>query len=169
MTAPRSVPVPRREGAERTERRRTDEVWDVLRGIDDPEYPGISIVELGLVEAVRLDGGSVEVDLLPTFSGCPALPFIAEDIRAGVGELDGIDDVVVTFLTNPAWTPARISPAARRRIGRTFGVAVKVGAARPPCPYCGADELREQSLFGPVRCRSVHRCAACGEVVETIR
>lgn len=158
-------PTPR----DRAARHLVDAVWEVLRGIDDPEYPGISIVELGLVEAVRIVGSRVEVDLVPTFSGCPALEFIAEDVRAGLADTEGIDEVVVAFVTTPAWTPARITPTARRRIARGFGVAVKVGRNLPPCPNCGAAALREESLFGPVRCRSVHRCAACGEVVEMIR
>ena len=64
---------------------------------------------------------------------------------------------------------ARITPTARRRIARSFGVAVKISSASPDCPRCGADDLHEESLFGPVRCRSVYRCGACGEVVETIR
>ncbi len=150
-------------------RQRVEAVWDVLRGIDDPEYPGISIVELGLVEAVRVVGRRVEVDLVPTFSGCPALEFIAEDVRAGLADTEGIDEIVVAFVTTPAWTPARITPTARRRIARGFGVAVRVGPELPACPNCGEKALREESLFGPVRCRSVNRCTACGEVVETIR
>lgn len=154
---------------DRQDHRRMDAVWDALSGIDDPEYPGISIVELGLVAAVRRSGTTVEVDLVPTFSGCPALEFIAEDVRSALAELDGIDHVAVTFVTTPAWTPERITPAARRRIGRSFGVAVKVDAAVPPCPNCGAEQLQEEAMFGPVRCRSVYRCGGCGEVVETIR
>lgn len=144
-------------------------MWDVLHGVDDPEYPGISIVELGLVEAVRVIGTRAEIDLVPTFSGCPALEMIADDVRAGLADVEGVDDVVVTFVTTPAWTSDRITPTARRRIARSFGVAVKVGPSLPSCPNCGVGELREQSLFGPVRCRSVHRCLACGEIVETIR
>jgi len=148
-----------------------NEVRRVLGTVDDPEYPGVSIVELGLVEDVRVaEGGArVEVNLVPTFSGCPALAFIAEDVRGAVLGVDGVSDVVVTFVATPAWTPARIAPSARQRIGADFGVAVQLGATPPACPRCGAPDLIEQSLFGPVRCRSVQRCASCGEVVETIR
>jgi ring-1,2-phenylacetyl-CoA epoxidase subunit PaaD len=130
----------------------------------------VSIVELGLVEDVRVDAGRVEVDLIPTFSGCPALAFIAADVRRVLGALDGVDDVAVAFVASPAWTPERISPSARRRIAADLGVGVQLGTKPTPCPRCGAPSaLREQSLFGPLRCRSVHRCAACGEVVELIR
>ncbi len=146
-----------------------NEVWAALASVDDPEYPGVSIVELGLVEDVRVIDQRVEVDLVPTFSGCPALTFIAADVRSAVGALDNIDDVVVTFVAEPAWTPERIAPAARQRIAAGFGVGVQVGVKPVACPQCGQPALREQSLFGPVRCRSVHQCTACGEVVELIR
>lgn len=144
-------------------------VLRALATVDDPEYPGVSIVELGLVEAVRVVDGRVEVDLVPTFSGCPALAFIAADVRTAVGALVGVDDIEVRFVAEPPWTPERITPAARRRIADSFGVGVQVGAKPVACPRCGAAALREQSLFGPVRCRSVHRCGGCGEVVELIR
>lgn len=146
-------------------------VFDALRSVDDPEYPGISIVDLGLVEAVRLDddGRQVEVDLIPTFSGCPALGFIADDVRAALAGLDGVEEVTVTFVAQPAWTPERIAPAARPRLAGEFGVGVQLGVKPPPCPHCGRDALALDSLFGPTRCRSVHRCRSCGEVVELIR
>ncbi len=63
-------------------------VLDALATVDDPEYPGVSIVDLGLVERVEVSGRSVEVDLVPTFSGCPALEMIATDVAATVGALD---------------------------------------------------------------------------------
>ena len=91
-------------------------VLDALAEVDDPEYPGVSIVDLGLVERVEISGRSVEVDLVPTFSGCPALEMIATDVAATVGALDGVDDVRVRFVRTPAWTPARISAAARDRL-----------------------------------------------------
>ena len=166
----RTVRSALRDRPDRADPNVRDDVAAALRTVDDPEYPGISIVELGLVEDVRvLDGGRVEVDLVPTFSGCPALAFIAGDVERAVGALDAVADVGVAFVASPAWTPARIAPSARERIGADFGVAVQLGPAPPACPRCGARALVEESLFGPVRCRSVHRCQACGEIVETIR
>ena len=81
-----------------------DAVLAALRSVDDPEYPGVSIVELGLVEAVRVmdDGRRLEIDLIPTFSGCPALGFIADDVRAALGRLDPtairVDDLCQTHM-----------------------------------------------------------------------
>ena len=143
-------------------------VLDALAEVDDPEYPGVSIVDLGLVERVEISGRSVEVDLVPTFSGCPALEMIATDVAATVGALDSVDDVRVRFVRTPAWTPERISAGARDRLASRFGVAVSVGTDRICCPRCGGDTV-EASLFGPVRCRSIRRCTSCGEIVETVR
>jgi len=140
-----------------------------LAGVDDPEYPGVSIVELGLLEAVRVDGPRVEVDLVPTFSGCPALAFIAADAEAAVRAVDGVDDVTVRFVSTPVWGPERIAPGARVRIAADFAVAVAVPGRPTSCPVCGAAALVEESMFGPVRCRSIRRCRACGERIETIR
>lgn len=163
-SAPGSPPV-------RAESDLQHDVLDALRTIDDPEYPGVSIVDLGLLEAVRVDeaAGRVEIDLVPTFSGCPALDFIADDVRAAVGALPGVDDLEVRFLAAPAWTPARITASARDRLAGGFGVGVQLGDRPPPCPHCGTGALALDSMFGPTRCRSVHRCRSCGEVVELIR
>ena len=93
---------------------------------------------------------------------------IAADVGGALGALDGVDDVTVRFVATPAWTPARISAAARERLAERFGVAVSVGARPISCPQCGGGTT-EESVFGPVRCRSIRRCAACGEIVETVR
>lgn len=140
-----------------------------LRGVDDPEYPGVSIVDLGLVAAVRIDGRRVEVDLIPTFSGCPALSMIAADVEAALARLESVDDVEVRFVATPVWSPERISPAARRTIAERLTVAVESIGRPTTCPHCHATALVEESMFGPVRCRSIHRCRACGERVEVIR
>jgi ring-1,2-phenylacetyl-CoA epoxidase subunit PaaD len=144
-------------------------VWGALRAVDDPEYPGVSIVDLGLVEAVRIERGRVEVDLVPTFSGCPALEMIAADVRGAVAAIDGIEAVDVRFVPTPAWTPERITPAGRAAIAREFSVAVEAPSRPAECPRCGVAALVEESMFGPVRCRSIHVCRACGERIEVIR
>lgn len=145
------------------------DVVDVLLGVDDPEYPGVSIVDLGLVEAVRAsEDGHVEVDLIPTFLGCPALEFIATDVRRALQHA-GFLQPVVRFVDRPVWTTSRITVAGRRQLASEFTVAVRVGRSAPPCPHCGTMALAETSLFGSMRCRSISECQACGERVETVR
>ena len=139
-----------------------------LKVVDDPEYPGISIVDLGLVERVEADGGVVRVGLIPTFSGCPALGIIADDVQAQVGAVPGVECVDVTWLRAPAWTVERVSAAARSALADSFTVAVKIGRSEPACPRCGA-VTAPQSMFGPSRCRSVSTCLSCHETVEVLR
>ena len=147
---------------------RETEVIDVLRTVDDPEYPGVSVVDMGMIGAVELAGRRVAVELITTFSGCPALSVISSEIAAAVGELDGITEVEVRRSAD-TWDTSRLSSHARAVMARDFTVAVAVPGKRAECPRCGAAALVEQSPFGPARCRSVHRCTACNEVVEVLR
>ena len=144
------------------------EVIDALRSVDDPEYPGVSVVDMGMIGAVSLSGGRANVELITTFSGCPAREIISADIAAAVGALEGITDVEVVR-SNRGWDTSRLSEHARSVMARDFTVAVAAPGRPAECPRCGAAALVEQSPFGPARCRSVNRCPACQEVVEVLR
>ncbi|MEM7324599.1 MAG: iron-sulfur cluster assembly protein [Actinomycetota bacterium] len=137
--------------------------------VDDPEYPGLSIVDLGLLEWCEVTGdGRVSIGLVPTFSGCPALGMIAEDVRVAVSAVPAISNVEVRWLTSPVWSTDRVSERGRAALADQFTVAVEIGAGRPTCPRCG-NHLSPRSMFGPSRCRSVSRCTACSETVEVMR
>lgn len=145
------------------------DVHRAVASVDDPEYPGVSIVDLGLLETLDSDGdGSVRIGLIPTFSGCPALAMIAAEVQSAVAAVPGVCSVTVEWLRSPAWSTSRVSEAARGSLAQDFGVAVQVGRATPSCPRC-ASATFQQSLFGPSRCRSLHRCKSCGETVEVLR
>lgn len=153
------------------------EVIAAVNSVDDPEYPGLSIADLGLVEAIDITkaeapdesgGMMVSVGLVPTFSGCPALSVIAADVTNAVMAVDGVDDVTVRWLADPVWTTERVSPAGLAALADDFTVAVEIGATTPTCPRCGSP-LIQTSMFGPSRCRAVARCAACSETVEVMR
>jgi ring-1,2-phenylacetyl-CoA epoxidase subunit PaaD len=154
-----------------------DDVLDVLQGIDDPEMP-ISIVDLGIVEKVELHpappaGTRVCVEVIPTFVGCPALPVIEDEIRRRVAALPGVAAVEVRFIHAPAWSVDRITPAGRealRRFGLTVPQAAEGGADPPPsCPYCGSASVRQESAFGPTRCRTIWYCEACRNPFEHLK
>ena len=140
--------------------------------VDDPEYPGISIVDLGLLESsAGQPNGDVGVGLGPTVSGCPALAMIAADVRQAVAAVDdmaGPQTVDVRWLVSPAWTIDRVTDYARQAMAREVTVAIRIGRDPVPCPRCGADTT-EDSMFGPSRCRAVHVCRSCTEVVEVMR
>ncbi len=145
-----------------------ESVRRAVTSVEDPEYPGLSIADLGLLESIEVEDGCCAIGLVPTFSGCPALHMIRHDVEVAVGAVAGISDVRVDFLTSPAWTPERISDAGRAHLADTMTVAVQIGHSSPTCPRCDTETV-EQSLFGPTRCRSVHRCPSCDEIVEVIR
>lgn len=147
-------------------------VHSAVASVDDPEYPGISIVELGLLETLEVKtDGTVVVGLIPTFSGCPALAMIADEIRSAVGAVAGIggaQHVEVRWLNAPVWTTERITKSARDAIARDFTVGVHINGGPVACPQCGS-ATNENSMFGSSRCRAIHFCSSCTEVVEVIR
>jgi ring-1,2-phenylacetyl-CoA epoxidase subunit PaaD len=164
-----------------------ERVWDVLRTIPDPEMP-ISIVDLGIVEAVEAHEGVVQVTVLPTFVGCPALGMIEDDIKSKVGAVEGVDEVGVRFVFDPPWSTDRITEVGRAELA-AHGVTVPEGggklekagdvsAAGPAielrvsalaCPFCGSSETRLESPFGPTRCRMIYYCDSCRNTFEHMK
>lgn len=147
-----------------------DPLWHAVASavstVDDPEYPGVSIVDLGLLESIDVNAdGHVTVSLTPTFSGCPALGMIGDDVTKAVQAVGGVTTVQVEWLAAPVWSTDRISPLARWRLARELTVVV----ASSWCPVCGGDHLELVSDVGPARCRAVRRCTSCGEIVEQMR
>ena len=158
-----------------------DAIMDRLRPILDPEMP-ISIVDLGLIEAVRIetenDKTCVAVDVLPTFVGCPALDMIRSDIERSLEAMDDVDSVDVTFLHAPPWSVDRITEVGRASL-REHGVTVPqpgqdadkvtLQISAIPCPFCDSRSTRLESPFGPTRCRSVYYCPACKNTFEHMK
>ncbi len=153
------------------------DILDRLRTINDPEMP-INIVDLGIVERIELHpaqpgGIEIHVDILPTFVGCPALPVIENEIKQRLGELGDVAAVQVHITYSPPWSVDRITPAGREAL-RHFGVTVpEVGggdASQPPvCPFCGSSAVRQESAFGPTRCRMIWYCEACHHPFEHLK
>ena len=165
----------------------TEAIMDVLREIPDPEMP-ISIVELGLIEDIRVESNgeaaSVSIDILPTFVGCPALPMIENEIRTKVGAVEGVGDVSVQFIYDPLWSVDRISDEGRQSLaahGVTVpehgskldvpghGGKVELRTSAIACPFCGSNETRLDSQFGPTRCRMIYYCEACRNSFEHMK
>lgn len=149
-----------------------DDITDVLRQVFDPEYPGVSIVDLGLVERVDVldsDAGPVaHVGLIPTFSGCPALAMIKEDVESAVARLSGLP-CEVTWLPTPIWDRSRITELGRTQLADEFTVVLRGRDGSLRCPVCGSADVADQSLAGPTRCRSVAWCDDCRNPVEVMR
>ena len=146
----------------------TGDVLGALRAVHDPEYPDISIVDLGLVESVVAIDGQVTVGLIPTFSGCPALSMIAGDVRAAVQSIDHALVCQVEWLSSPVWEPARMSPTAQKQL-ESYTVVLRGRDGSLRCPVCGSFDVSEQSMAGPTRCRSIGWCDSCRNPVEVMR
>lgn len=158
-------------------------VWEALAGVRDPEIPPLSITDLGIVERVRVTADRLEVELLPTFSGCPALDVIREDATKAVRAAAGAREVAVNFVFSPPWTSDRITPQGREAL-RSYGLtppgegghrttfiplAAMGGAGDGPavtCPFCGSEDTMLESAFGPTLCRTTHFCRACRNPFE---
>jgi metal-sulfur cluster biosynthetic enzyme len=89
-----------------------DRIWLALHEVADPELP-VSLVDLGLVYAIRRDGGAVEVDLTFTATACPCMAFIREDIRERLDREPGVETVIIREVWDPPWTAERMTAAGR--------------------------------------------------------
>ena len=142
------------------------QVRAALAEIPDPELPVVSVVDLGMVERVVVEGGKIEVDLLPTFIGCPAL----ELIQSSVGErLAGFGvPVEVAFTRRVPWTSDRISAVGLDRLRRA-GIAPPVDLAQMRCPWCDSTRVVMDGAFGPTQCRSLYYCRDCRQPFEALK
>ena len=157
-----------------------DAIFAALEEVPDPEVPAISVVELGVVRDVEIDGSAITVTITPTYSGCPAMRMIEEEIVAAL-ERHGWPGARVRTVYAPAWTTDWMSDAAREKLraygiappGRTgaepFVVLRRRGAARVACPYCGSSDTALRSEFGSTACKAMHYCNACRQPFEEFK
>ena len=155
-----------------------EQVWAALGEIPDPEIPVISLVDLGVIRDVTVDGAQVHIELTPTFLGCPALDAMRRALEQSVAALGGVPDVLV--ITDDSWSTDSITPAGREKL-RAAGFAppaarevggpklVQLQAKGFRCPYCGSTETRLENLFGPTPCRSIRYCDACRQPFEQFK
>ncbi|MEI7784468.1 MAG: 1,2-phenylacetyl-CoA epoxidase subunit PaaD [Betaproteobacteria bacterium] len=159
-------------------------IWALLERVSDPEIPVISLLDLGVVRDVRWSGAAWQVVITPTYSGCPAMAQMADDIVA-VLAAEQVTVEVITQLA-PAWSTDWISPQGRQKL-RDYGIAppaalaASTSAAGGPaarvlrfmpragtapavaCPRCGSQETVETSHFGSTACKALYRCLSCRE------
>jgi ring-1,2-phenylacetyl-CoA epoxidase subunit PaaD len=140
----------------------TDQIWEWLDAVSDPEIPVISVVDLGIVRGVDWDKETLEVSVTPTYSGCPATSIIALDIETAL--LDrGIKDVRIKTQISPAWTTDWLSEKGRAKL-EDYGIAPPRAAGGPDrCPRCKSQALERISQFGSTPCKAQWRCTDCLE------
>ena len=159
-------------------------IWAALHDVHDPEIPTISVVDLGVVRTVQAEEGSVRVELLPTFVGCPAIEFMRSAVEERLREF--ADDVRVEISYAVPWTSERITPEGRRVLRESgFAPPAPSLAARPriagrelsilpslpvaECPYCGSRNTTLENAFGPTLCRAIYHCADCRQPFEQFK
>jgi ring-1,2-phenylacetyl-CoA epoxidase subunit PaaD len=153
-------------------------VWDALAEIPDPEIPVVSLVELGVVRDVGVEGSRVRVEFTPTFLGCPALETMKREMEARIAELGAEPEVEV--IVDDSWSTDRITPAGRAKL-RDAGFAppapreasapklVQLQSGVFRCPYCGSKDTRLENIFGPTPCRSLRYCESCRQPFEQFK
>lgn len=160
-------PSSRAQTGSRTRAPTVQDVRDALATVHDPEIPAVSIVDLGIVERADVTpGGRIEVELLPTFVGCPALDVIRESVQAALAPLGS--DPSVEFTWRVPWTSDRITETGRQRLA-AVGFAPPSDPADVRCPYCASEQVVMSSAFGPTQCRSLFYCRACRQPFEAFK
>ena len=154
-----------------TERR----LWDLAATVVDPEVPVLTIEDLGVLRAVRLEAGTAVVEITPTYSGCPAVEAIRSDIASALADAGYRSRVDVVLA--PAWTTDWMSDEGRRKL-EEYGIApprrrssdgtITLGLGIR-CPQCGSLHTRELSRFGSTSCKALWECRACGEPFDRFK
>ena len=157
-------------------------IWELLETVTDPEIPVVNLREMGILRAVRQGLQGLEVVITPTYSGCPAMGQMEDDVAEALARA-GVAARVITQLA-PAWSTDWMTPEGRNKL-RAYGIAPPVKssctaaggtrviafAARKglgqadnaPCPQCGSENTTEISHFGSTACKALYRCLSCME------
>jgi ring-1,2-phenylacetyl-CoA epoxidase subunit PaaD len=159
-----------------------DDIFAILDGVKDPEVPVLSVIELGVVRDVEMDGAhTVTVVVTPTYSGCPAMRVIEEDIVVAL-RAHGVEHARVRTTYAPAWTTDWLSEDAKRKL-EAYGIAppgpaptadddfvpLRRRADVVRCPYCRSGNTELRSEFGSTACKSIRFCNACQQPFEQFK
>jgi ring-1,2-phenylacetyl-CoA epoxidase subunit PaaD len=158
----------------------------IAAGVPDPELPMLTLADLGILRAVDYDAssGSVTVVITPTYSGCPAMREIGQDLTRRLAAA-GFSEVRVRTELSPPWTTEWITAAGRRKLTAAGIAPPRPAARRPPgtpvplslaprssgvaCPRCAGTETQESAAFGATACRALYRCLRCQEPFEYLK
>ena len=140
--------------------RSISKVWALLENIPDPEIPEISIVELGIVRSVSFDSNSINITITPTYSGCPALSYMKEEIIRHL-ELDGFTDYNIITSISPPWTTDWMTDKVK---GKLKKAGISPPSMNPVCPLCNSKKSEVISEFGSTACKALYRCTDCAEI-----
>jgi ring-1,2-phenylacetyl-CoA epoxidase subunit PaaD len=146
-------------------------IWELLEEVSDPEVPVLSVVDLGVARQVEVNEQRITITITPTYSGCPAMKTMEDDIRKKLSD-HHIENVTINTVLSPAWTTDWLSENGRIKL-KEYGIAPpehevdkSVLFSEPtkvPCPKCGAIDTRMVSQFGSTACKAHYQCNTCKE------
>ena len=147
-------------------------IKQLISEIPDPEIPVITISELGILRDIKDENGKIVVTITPTYSGCPAMKAIENEISA-VLRKNNVENFEVVYTHSPAWTTDWMNDHAKEKL-RAYGIAPpeKTTADKSvlfsqqkvkSCPRCGSSNTEMISAFGSTACKALYRCKNCGE------
>jgi len=151
-----------------------EHAWALLAQVPDPELPAVSVVDLGIARDVQYTDGRLVVTITPTYSGCPAMREIEDDVRTMLTQR--FDEVEVRTVLSPPWTTDWITEEGRRKLAGA-GIAPP-GARMLPllvegrpasCPHCGSAAVEELAAFGSTACKALWRCTSCREPFDYVK
>lgn len=147
------------------------DIWNYLEEVFDPEVPVLTVVDLGIVQKVVVDERNIAITITPTYSGCPAMQRIEDDIIEKLRE-KGDFNVTVDLVLSPAWTTDWISEEGKRKL-KEYGIAPPEDEADKsvlfaeqtvvPCPKCNSRDTKMISQFGSTACKAHYQCNKCLE------
>jgi len=153
----------------------TENIYQLLKEVKDPEIPSIDIIELGIVRGIELAADTVTVKITPTYAGCPAMDLIRQEISA-VLQSAGVAQIEIETVLSPAWTTDWLSEEAKAKLAQS-GIAPPGPAdnsltplirlpQKVSCPRCKSANTECTSEFGSTACKSLWRCCDCLEPFE---
>ena len=142
------------------------DIWNLLDKVYDPELPGLTIWDLGILQDVKLLDGIWHIDITLTYSGCPAVDMIKQDIiteltRSGYPAAK----IRVNIVLSPAWTTEMMSPAGKNHL-KSLRIAPPDEKDNVICPNCDSENTRLISQFGSTACKSLYQCIDCLEAFD---
>ena len=153
-----------------------ENIYSLLSIIPDPEIPVITIADLGILRSVDNQDGKIVIKITPTYSGCPAMKVIENEIRKILIE-NGIENFDIKMVYSPAWTTDWLNEEAKERL-RIYGISppgklnVKnliSGDRKIACPLCGSEDVELVSLFGSTACKALYKCKICLEPFDQFK
>lgn len=153
-----------------------EKIFEYLKEVADPEIPVINLVELGVVRDIHVENDHLQVDITPTYSGCPAMKMMEQEIVETLNT-KGFDNVQVKTVYSPAWTTDWMSEETKRKMNE-YGIAPPGKVSREDsnpfqrsertvaCPVCASEDTRLTSEFGSTACKALYHCNNCHQPFE---